>query len=530
MLPPVSPSARDDVAHLQRCIRDLVALNGLTSLCIGTSPDEALAITLDALPTALSCDFAYLSVPGPPPRERAVHAGRVLDETELAELRAALAVASDTRRLCLETVGELWYVEADVPIGSSRGRLVVARGTPLDRDTDRMLLRSAANLVGTALQAAHVLEVARRKDDFLAMLGHELRNPLAPIATAVELLERHPAVSRERQVIQRHTRHLTRLVDDLLDISRVTRGDIELDTAPVSLASALERAVEMATPLVESRRQRLRVDLGEPATILGDPVRLAQVFGNLLTNASKFTPAGGNIDVTVERLPSRVRVEVRDDGRGIASDQLRRIFSPFVQADREGGVLRGGLGLGLAISHNLVERHGGTISVASEGLGRGATFTVELPTITQANGADEVSPGAPLVARSNVRVLVVDDNVDLAELLSEALSEQGFKTAVVHDPHAALSRWRSFDPHAAVLDLGLPDLDGYELARRLRAEHGCRATLIAATGYGQTSDRLRSADAGFDLHLVKPVSIADLVAALDERVVQQGRATRSLVG
>jgi signal transduction histidine kinase/CheY-like chemotaxis protein len=523
MLTPGSHNARDDVVCLQRCIRDLVALNGLPSLCIGASPDEALAIAVDALPTALSCDFAYLSVPGPPPRERASHAGRVFDETRLAELRAALMAASGSRRLCLETVGELFYVEADVPIGSARGRLVVGRGGPLDRDTDRVLVRSAANLVGTALQAAHVLEVARRKDDFLAMLGHELRNPLAPIAAAVELLERHPSVSRERQVIQRHTRHLARLVDDLLDISRVTRGEVELETAPVLVGSAVERAVEVAMPLLERNGQLLRVDLGEPATVMGDLVRLTQVFGNLLTNAAKFTQERGTIELTVEHLPARVRVKVRDDGRGIAPDQRRRIFEPFVQADRQGGVLRGGLGLGLAISNNLVERHGGTISVESEGLGRGATFTVELPTVTPEKDAVGAAPRVPVVARANVRVLVVDDNVDLAELLSEALSVQGFQTAVAHDSHAALTQWRSFEPHAAVLDLGLPELDGYELARLLRAEHGGGATLIAATGYGQQSDRLRSADAGFDLHFVKPVSVADLVAALDERVIQRGR-------
>jgi signal transduction histidine kinase/ActR/RegA family two-component response regulator len=526
-----SDSASDGVGRLERCIRDLAALHALPSLCIGTSPDEALAIVLDALPTALSCELAYLSVPGLPPRERASYAGKTLDEAGLSVLRAALAAdedadASGARRLDLGPFGQLWCAEAEVPVGSARGRLVVARATPLDRDTDRVLVRSAANLVGTTLEAAIVLEAAGRKDDFLAMLGHELRGPLAPIATAVELLERHPSAVREREVIQRHTRHLARLVDDLLDISRVTHGDVELKAEPVSLASALERAVEMATPLIGRQRQVLRVALGEPSMVQGDPVRLAQIFGNLLTNAAKFTPAGGHIDLVVEPLPDRVRVTVRDDGRGIAADQLRRIFEPFVQAGRRGDALRGGLGLGLAIAHNLVERHGGTIDVESEGLGRGATFTVELPRIAYVARTEVTPPAAPVVARACVRVLVVDDNVDLAELLSEALTVEGFQTAVAHDAHGALAQWREFEPHAAVLDVGMPELDGYELARLLRAEHGGQATLIAATGYGQASDRSRSAEAGFDFHFVKPVSVRELVGALDERVTRAGTAAR----
>jgi CheY-like chemotaxis protein/anti-sigma regulatory factor (Ser/Thr protein kinase) len=254
----------------------------------------------------------------------------------------------------------------------------------------------------------------------------------------------------------------------------------------------------------------------------GDPVRLAQIFGNLLTNAAKFTPAGGRIDVLVDRLPGRVRVCVRDNGAGIAGDQMARIFEPFVKADRERDALRGGLGLGLAIVRNLVERHQGSIRVHSEGRGRGASFTVELPTVAQITLAPPLVLPRPSLVRAGVRVLVVDDNVDVAELLSEALEDEGFETAIAHDGRAALQRWRSFTPHAAVLDVGLPDLDGYELARALRAEHGRRATLIAATGYGQPTDRLRAADAGFDCHFIKPVSVQDLVSALDQRVVGPG--------
>jgi signal transduction histidine kinase/CheY-like chemotaxis protein len=517
---PPSDKAHDGSGRLERCIRDLAALNALPSLCIGRSPDETLAIVLDALPTALSCDLVYLSVSGRLSKERASFAGRTIDESGLATLRATpTSESADTRPLELPPFGELWCVEAELPVGSARGRLVVGRAAPWDRDTDRVLVRSAANLVGTALEAAQVLEAARRKDDFLAMLGHELRNPLAPIAAAVELLGRYPAAAREREVIERHTRHLARLVDDLLDIARVTHGDLELKAEPVTLASILERAVEMVTPLVTRQRHTLRVDPGAPSMVQGDPVRLAQIFGNLLSNSAKFTPAGGHIDVTAVPLSGHVRVTIRDDGRGIAPDQLRRIFEPFVQAGREGDALRGGLGLGLAIVHDLVARHGGTITVESEGLGHGAVFTVELPTIAYEERSEELPPQAPIAARAGVRVLVVDDNVDVAELLAEALSDLGFQTAVAHDAHGALVEWRTFEPHAAVLDLGMPELDGYELARRVRTEHGRRPTLIAATGYGQTNDRVRSEAAGFDLHLVKPVSVRELVGALDERLV-----------
>jgi signal transduction histidine kinase/ActR/RegA family two-component response regulator len=416
----------------------------------------------------------------------------------------------------------LWCLEAEVPIGAERGRLLAGRRAPLDPDTDRVLVRNAANTVGTTVETANVLEVARRKDDFLAMLGHELRNPLAPILTAVELLARNPSAAREQHVIERHTRHLARLVDDLLDISRVTRGHVELRSESVSLASVLERAVEIAAPLMSRYRHAFQVAPVEGITLLGDPVRLAQVFANLLTNAAKFTPPGGNIDVLVERTdgPGRVRITVRDNGRGIAPDQLGRIFEPFVQADRERDALRGGLGLGLAIVRNLVERHGGAITAHSAGHGQGARFSVELPTVARPALVVEPPRPRPSGARAGVRVLVVDDNVDVAELLSEALQDEGFETAVAHDGHAALERWSLFVPHAAVLDVGLPDLDGYELAKTLRSRHGTTATLIAATGYGRQQDRSRATDAGFDCHFVKPVSVHDLVLVLDERVVE----------
>ena len=254
--------------------------------------------------------------------------------------------------------------------------------------------------------------------------------------------------------------------------------------------------------------------------IKGDPVRLAQVFGNLLTNAAKFTPPGGAIEVSVDCGRDRVRVTVRDNGRGIAPDQVARIFQPFVQVDRAHDALRGGLGLGLAIVENLVRGHGGAITAHSDGPGLGAAFTVELPTTTPAQQTRPAAARGSAAHRAGVRVLIVDDNADLAELLSTALELEGFETAIELDGRAALERWRQFVPQAAILDVGLPDLDGYELAQTLRAQHGRRPILIAATGYGQPTDRLRATNAGFDCHFVKPVSVRDIVNVLDRRIIE----------
>ncbi|HEY2368349.1 MAG TPA: hybrid sensor histidine kinase/response regulator [Polyangiaceae bacterium] len=494
----------DDPARLHRCIRDLAALQALPSLCVGRSTSETLDILVEALPTALGVDLVAVSVPGAPPTVRVTFRGREISPDALEAVRTEHA---------------LHCFEVNLPVGSARGTLVAGRTTPLDPAVDRVLVRSAANLVGTALEAANVLEAARRKDEFMAMLGHELRNPLAPILTAVELLARHPEVARERQVIERNTRHLTRLVDDLLDISRVTRGHVELRCEEVTLSSVLERAVEIAAPIVTRQRHMLHVGDASGILLRGDPVRLAQIFGNLLMNAAKFTAANGRVGIAVRREENRVRVSIEDNGRGIAREHLARIFEPFVQIDRQRDALGGGLGLGLAIVHNLIERHGGTISVKSEGSGHGTTFTVELPTVTHATTVPAAAVVHEQGPRQTVRVLVVDDNVDIAELVSLALQMEGFQTAVEHDARAALATWRTFAPHAAVLDVGLPELDGYDLAREIRAEHGRAPLLIAATGYGQPRDRERATDAGFDCHFVKPVSVQDLVSELDQRVV-----------
>jgi signal transduction histidine kinase/CheY-like chemotaxis protein len=512
----------DTVARLRRCVRDLSALTALPSLCIGRTPQEALDILIDALPTALDCDLVYFSLPGQTLQERASLRRAQPTPEQLEQIRSLTANDDDGADSAIFIASErLWCIAAEVPMGEKRGRLLAGRRSALDGETDRVLIRTAANLIGTIIETANVLEVARRKDDFLAMLGHELRNPLAPIVTALDLMKFNGFASREHDVIERHTHHLVRIVDDLLDISRVTRGHVELRNECVALSSVLQRAVEIASPLVSRNRHQLEVEDAHDATLQGDPIRLAQIFGNLLTNAAKFTPPGGTIRVLVEKTSGRVRVIVRDTGCGIARDQLQRIFEPFVQADRARDVLQGGLGLGLAIVRNLVERHGGSISVHSEGRGHGAAFTVDLPLAT-VRGTQAAAAGGPQrsQARGDIRVLVVDDNTDIADLVSEALRAKGFQTAVANDGTGALTSWRQFQPHAAVLDVGLPDVDGYGVARTIRSEYGTGAVLIAVTGYGQPTDRLRSSDAGFDCHFVKPVSISELVTALDQRVMR----------
>jgi signal transduction histidine kinase/ActR/RegA family two-component response regulator len=511
--PTAEPQERE---RLERCIRDLAALNALPSMCVGRSPDEAFAIVADALPVALGCNLVCLSVPGATPRHGGWLDRAPLTATEIAGLLDATHVdGSDAILYCRNR--KLFCLQLDIPIGRDTGQLVAGRFAPLDPASDRMLFRSAANLVGTALEAANVLENARRKDDFIAMLGHELRNPLASILAAAELLEKKAFAEREQRVIERHARHLARLVDDLLDLSRIGRGQLELRNEHVPLATVLERAAEIAEAVVRERHHTLRIADSAGICLFGDAVRLAQIFGNLLTNAAKFTPPGGEIVVSIERTNERVQVSVTDNGRGLAREQLARIFEPFVQVDRDSGALSGGLGLGLAIVRTLVERHGGTIVAESDGPGHGSTFKVRLPAVQHAPRLAPVNSKPPKRTRAGMRVLIVDDNVDMAQLLSTGLGMEGFETAETNDAATAIERWRTFRPHAAILDVGLPDMDGYVLARELRKEHGTEPLLIAATGYGRESDRIRASEAGFDLHLVKPVSLAQLVDTLDER-------------
>ncbi len=355
------------------------------------------------------------------------------------------------------------------------------------------------------------------KDEFLAMLGHELRNPLAPIVTALQLLKLRgvDAAERERAVIERQVRHVVKLVDDLLDVSRITRGRIELHRESVELVDIVVRAVELASPLLEQLRHELRIDVPRGLQVSADPVRLAQVVTNLLTNAAKYTEPGGIVTVQAVRDGHNARLRVTDTGIGIDTDTLPRVFDLFVQERQSLARSQGGLGLGLAIVRNLVELHGGTVSARSEGKGAGAEFTICLPLDEQAEPPASVVDSQrrhDLAPRADgARVLVVDDNEDAATLLGALLATLGYETRVVYDAPAALEAAAAFKPHVALLDIGLPVMDGFELAQRMRQHRELQAIhLVALTGYGQARDRRASAEAGFSAHLVKPVDAEEL--------------------
>ena len=366
------------------------------------------------------------------------------------------------------------------------------------------------------------LESANRsKDEFLAMLGHELRNPLAPIATALHLMklrnETHP--SRELEIIERQVQHLMRLIDDLFDVARVTRGKVDLELRTVEIASAIARGIEIASPLIEQRRHTLTVDVPpQGLRVDGDDHRLAQVFSNLLTNAARYTPTGGAISLSARAEAGMVVIAVKDNGIGIDGALLPRIFDAFVQGSRAIDRTAGGLGIGLALVRNLVTLHGGTVVVSSTSFTRGSEFTVRIPmsmaTVTPPPAPAQRAPASPRSASDSV--LVVDDNQDAAELLATIVRMHGYRVEVAHDGPGALDRLDEFSPGVIILDIGLPDMDGYELARRIRERpEQRRARLIALTGYGQRSDREQSSEAGFELHLVKPVNAGHLLDTLD---------------
>jgi signal transduction histidine kinase/ActR/RegA family two-component response regulator len=357
----------------------------------------------------------------------------------------------------------------------------------------------------------------RRKDEFLAMLAHELRNPLAAISNAGHVLDQGGAAdARTRDlvgVIGRQIRHLSRLVDDLLDVSRFTRGKIELRKRLVELRPIIEGAVETTRPLLERQGHRLTVSLpAEPVVLEADATRIEQVLANLLNNAAKFTEPGGDIALSVEVRGAEAALRIRDNGTGIAPDLLPRIFDLFVQEDRSLARSHGGLGIGLTLVRSLVERHGGRVEARSEGLGRGSEFVVHLPVLAGAPPI-EAGPGpAEAPARQDpARVLLVEDNLDAADALAELLRMWGHEVEVVHDGASAVQRAGEARPDVVLLDIGLPGMDGYQVAGALRALpdlHG--ALLVALTGYGQEADRRRSAAAGFDHHLIKPVDLEEL--------------------
>ncbi|RYY88900.1 MAG: response regulator, partial [Comamonadaceae bacterium] len=367
---------------------------------------------------------------------------------------------------------------------------------------------------------ARLKEADTRKDEFLAMLAHELRNPLAPIRSAAEVLRRtqpdEQRLRRTSEVIARQADHMTSLVDDLLDVSRVTRGLVELSRERIDVRQIIHDAIEQVGPVIEARLHRLVVHHAPAAVVVGDKKRLVQVVANLLNNAAKFTPEGGCIEVTTEMAGQQLVLSVTDDGIGMEPGTAARVFELFAQAERTPDRSAGGLGLGLALVKSLVELHGGSVSCRSEGLGQGSTFTLRLP----ASGADAArvddQQAAPSAGAGPARIMVVDDNTDAAEMMALLLEASGHEVAVEHSARQALELSRREPADIYLLDIGLPEIDGYELARRLSAQpETAQAVLIAVTGYGQDSDRAQALAAGFSHHMVKPVHPEKLLSLID---------------
>lgn len=392
---------------------------------------------------------------------------------------------------------------------------------------DLTFLQTLADQCGLAIERARLYDVARReqeklremnerKDEFLAMLAHELRNPLAPIRAATDLLanvaDAEPRVAHLQAVLARQTGHLTRIVDDLLDVSRITRGRLELDLEDIDLAALVRDTVSDHAPSFAAERVRLVVEGGDsPLPVRADRTRLAQAIANVLLNAMKFGRTDGKVTVRIGREGANAAVAITDDGIGIDPSTMVRLFEPFAQADQSLARSRGGLGLGLALVKGVVALHGGTVTSSSDGLGKGSTFRITLPlasTTTAPEARSPVTNGAP----ARKRVLIVEDNVDAAEMLGELVDSLGHEVRLAHRADEALAMLREYRAHVILSDIGLPDIDGFAFARQVRAaEAAAPATfLVAVSGYGTERDKSRARDAGFDAHLTKPIDLKAL--------------------
>ena len=405
---------------------------------------------------------------------------------------------------------------------------------------DRSIMLTVSDLCSQAFERARLFageraaragaeSASRSKDEFLAMLGHELRNPLAPISTAVQIMKLRgdERSLREREVIERQVTHLSRLVDDLLDVSRVARGLLSLSRVPIEVRDILTKAVEIASPLIEQRAQHLVVSTKQPELWMNaDPLRLAQVVANLLTNAAKYTPPRGHVWLSAAHEEGQVVIRVRDDGEGIGANLLPHVFDLFVQGMRTVARSEGGLGLGLALVKSFVTLHGGTVTATSDGPGRGSEFVVRIPALASVEVNLPKAETPPPVSPEGKRILVVDDNEDAREMLADLLRDLGHEVVVADDGPSALRRLEDFPAEVAILDLGLPVMDGYELARRVRERpSGSRPRLIALTGYGRERDLAQSRAVGSDAHLVKPVDMSALITAISPKRVRARKLT-----
>jgi signal transduction histidine kinase len=504
------------------CIVDLLGEDGRVERVAAVHADPEAQNTLDELVRS------FPPKPGSPqPAARVIASGRPELLADVDSLVVADHTTTPEHNLLILRLGIRSHLAVPLVVGQrTLGAISLGYvGGRRYREVDVPLVEALASRAAVAIEHARLYRAAeearaqaeaasRAKDEFLAMLGHELRNPLAPIVTALELTHSREGPSRERAIIERQVEHLRRLIDDLLDVARITRGKLELERQPLELATAVHEGLELARPLLLERQHRLTLHMPAGLVVLGDQVRLAQIIANLLSNAAKYTEPRGEITVIGERRAQEVILRVRDNGMGMPSELVPHVFDRFVQGARSLDRGAGGLGLGLAIVRALTELHGGRVGARSEGLGRGSEFEVVLPLAPEPNEPE----AAPELEQTPVplgRLLVVDDNVDAAELIAESLVGHGYQVAVAFEPYDALAKARAAPPDLALLDIGLPGMDGYELARRMRQEPALAAVkIVALTGYGQPSDRKQSQAAGFVEHLTKPVSLERLRAVV----------------
>lgn len=516
----------------ERTIRDLMGLLALPALWAGRGSEAVVQVMTEAAERLVPLTFSFVNArmhPEATPAHCIRVEGRDLSHREMQEWIDACASWSDQREadarvFVAETPqGEMRIVRFSMGYGRNEGQIWFGS---LDRDFPSSehlaYLRAATSLATNGLQTALANyereEASRAKDEFLAMLGHELRNPLSPIVTALELLElkNDGELGEEHAIISRQVERVRRLVDDLLDVARITRRKISLDKTVVDLRRVLAEAVDDVRPLLDEHQHLLSTNFpAQEIHVLGDPARLNQVFTNLLTNAAKYTNPGGFISVGIGLEGEKVQISIKDNGTGISPRLLPRLFRLFEQGGSSIHRTEGGLGIGLALVKNFVELHGGSITVFSDGAGKGSEFSVMLPACDGAEPETEPASTGLDAPPSTARVLLVDDNQDALATLETYLQARGFDVTAASDPLQALELAEEFRPTVAVLDIGLPGMDGYELAARLK--QACfpdPPRLLALTGYGQASDRERSEAAGFSSHLVKPVSLEKLVTAI----------------
>ena len=520
-------------------VRDLTSLLGMPAFWSGTDPDLVLRSLFEALESLLALEVCYgvatlradkrllmLRV-----SQRSVSVTEsawapvvvFADVDPAAEIIRTLDIEGQALRCILLPIGHVGEV-GRIVVGSSR--------STFPDEQEIMTLRAALTLAGAGLQTVRLIrerdDAQRAKDEFLAMLGHELRNPLAPIVTSLHLmkLKLGGVRSPEQEIIERQVKHLKTLVDDLLDIARITKGKIDLRMETVDLGEVITAAVETVSPLIEACKHEIRVQVPRGLMIEADPHRMRQVVGNLLINAAKYTPPGGRIEVIVAAEDGWVTIRVIDSGIGLPSELMPHVFDAFVQGRQSLARSTGGLGIGLAVVKRLVEDHRGTVSVHSDGPGRGSAFSVKLPAITVASRDSAPTPAVrgrfadPQLVTG--RVLIVDDNRDSTELAATALSHAGHRVDTAYSGLEALQKCARDTFDVVLLDIGLPDIDGYQVAAELRDQRSLeRSRVIALTGYGHAHDHARSAQVGFDAHLVKPIEPEHLAAVVREAIESQ---------